>query len=138
MNKFQTFFLILSGFGLDLTGSSSVFVETLMGKNYMTHLVLFLLLCLVIFVPCLCQQDGFDNATTSVYVVTLKQAPTSHYHGDVTSLNDNDGFKDSGRTQFQKPRYHFSNFFFVAFFFIWGFVEMFCLFCCDLFIYIFF
>jgi hypothetical protein len=58
-------------------------------------------------VPCLCLKDGLDNVTTSVYVVTLKQAPTSHYYGgDLTSLNDdNNGFKDNGRTQFQKPRY---------------------------------
>ncbi|GAU35421.1 hypothetical protein TSUD_375110 [Trifolium subterraneum] len=78
-----------------------------MGKHHLTHLVLFLLFCLRFFVPCLCQKDGLDNVTTSVYVVTLNQAPTSHYYGgDLTSLNDeNNGFKDNGRTQFQKPRY---------------------------------
>ncbi|CAL5187004.1 unnamed protein product [Lathyrus oleraceus] len=74
-----------------------------MGKHNLTHFVLF---SLVILVPCLCLQDVLDNATTSVYVVTLKQAPTSHSYGVLTRFNDdNNGFKDNGRTQFQKPRY---------------------------------
>lgn len=101
------FFFTLAGFALDSTLPSSVFIETLMGKHNLTHFVLF---SLVILVPCLCLQDVLDNATTSVYVVTLKQAPTSHSYGVLTRLNDdNNGFKDNGRTQFQKPRYHSSN-----------------------------
>ncbi|XP_058722876.1 subtilisin-like protease SBT2.3 [Vicia villosa] len=76
-----------------------------MEKLHLTHFVFFI--SLVILVPCLCLQDVLDNATTSVYVVTLKQAPTSHSYGVLTRLNDdnNNGFKDNGRTQFQKPRY---------------------------------
>lgn len=79
-----------------------------MGKIHLSHLMLF---CLSMFVPCLCQQDDLDNVTTSVYVVTLKQAPTSHYYyGELTSLNES-GFKHNAsgteKTQFQKPRYHF-------------------------------
>jgi hypothetical protein len=106
--KNSSHFLLHSvGFALDSTRLSSVFLKNLMRKHHLTHLVLFLLFCLRFFVPCLCQKDGLDNITTSVYVVTLKQAPTSHYYGgDLTSLNDdNNGFKDNGRTQFQKPRY---------------------------------
>lgn len=97
-------FFILVGFALDSTSSSSVSIKTLMGKHHLTHLILF---GLVILVPCLCLQDVLDNATTSVYVVTLKQAPTSHSYGVLTRLSDdnNNGFKDNGRTQFQKPRY---------------------------------
>lgn len=97
------FFFTLAGFALDSTLPFSVFIETLMGKHNLTYFVLF---SLVILVPCLCLQDVLDNATTSVYVVTLKQAPTSHSYGVLTRLNDdNNGFKDNGRTQFQKPRY---------------------------------
>ncbi|XP_061361218.1 subtilisin-like protease SBT2.2 isoform X2 [Gastrolobium bilobum] len=73
-----------------------------MGNIYLAHFVV--LFWLGMLVSCLC-QDVSDDATTAVYIVALRQAPVSHYYGELRRVPN--GFKhdDSGRTQFQKPRY---------------------------------
>ncbi|XP_019415781.1 PREDICTED: subtilisin-like protease SBT2.2 [Lupinus angustifolius] len=72
----------------------------------MRNIYLVLLFCFGMFllVPCLCQHDSND-ATTYVYIVTLKEAPSSHYYSELRNVDN--GFKNDaiGRTQFQKPRY---------------------------------
>ncbi|MED6211218.1 hypothetical protein PIB30_071593 [Stylosanthes scabra] len=75
---------------------------------------LMLLFWLVLVVPyCLC-EDGSDDSTSAVYIVSLRNAPSSHYYGELTKMGSN-GFQvknggggggaSSGRTQFHKPRY---------------------------------
>lgn len=74
-----------------------------MGKNsFLVHLVV--VFCLGMVLPCLCVDDP-DNATSDVYVVTLRHAPASQYYGELKTVDN--GFKHdaSGRTQFHKPRY---------------------------------
>ncbi|XP_027364045.1 subtilisin-like protease SBT2.2 isoform X2 [Abrus precatorius] len=75
-----------------------------MGNICLAHFVVLFLLGML--VPCLCQDDS-DYATTSVYVVTLRHAPVSHYYGELRRKVVN-GLKEdafSGRTEFLKPRY---------------------------------
>ena len=69
------------------------------------HLVV-VVLCLGVVVPCLCQDDS-DDATTAVYIVALRHAPTSHYYGELREVGNGFQVKHgaSGRTQFHKPRY---------------------------------
>ncbi|KAL8033860.1 hypothetical protein ABFX02_13G184000 [Erythranthe guttata] len=46
-----------------------------------------LVVCLGIFVGCSFAQENADNIT-AVYIVTLKQAPTSHYYGELRVKHD--------------------------------------------------
>ncbi|RDY04507.1 Subtilisin-like protease SBT2.2, partial [Mucuna pruriens] len=75
-----------------------------MGNIYVAHwVVVVVVFCLGVFLPCLC-QDGSDDATTAVYVVTLRHAPVSHYYGVLR--REVNGFKEDaapGRTQFHTP-----------------------------------
>ncbi|KAL9403350.1 hypothetical protein Peur_000322 [Populus x canadensis] len=50
---------------------------------YLEHLVV-MVLSLGVLAGTLCQvDDGSENGTTAVYIVTLKQAPASHYYGEL-------------------------------------------------------
>lgn len=50
---------------------------------YLVHLMV-MVLTLGLLAGALCQvDDGSDNETTAVYIVTLKQAPASHYYGEL-------------------------------------------------------
>ncbi|KAJ6297879.1 hypothetical protein OIU76_019067 [Salix suchowensis] len=50
---------------------------------YSVYLVV-MVLSLGVLAGTLCQvEDGSDNGTTAVYIVTLKQAPASHYYGEL-------------------------------------------------------
>ena len=73
---------------------------------YLEHLVV-MVLSLGLLSGALCQvDDGSDNETTAVYIVTLKQAPTSHYYGELRK-NAN-VFKHGvprNPNQFHNPRY---------------------------------
>ncbi|CAL0320204.1 unnamed protein product [Lupinus luteus] len=63
-----------------------------------------LLFCfgMLLLVPCLCQHDSDD---ANVYIVALREAPSSHYYSELRSVGNGFKFDDSGRTQFQKPRF---------------------------------
>ena len=50
---------------------------------YLVHLVV-MVLSLGVLAGTLCQvDDGSENGTAAVYIVTLKQAPASHYYGEL-------------------------------------------------------
>ncbi|KAJ6950585.1 hypothetical protein NC651_004304 [Populus alba x Populus x berolinensis] len=50
---------------------------------YLVHLVV-MVLSLGVLAGTLCQvDDGSENGTTAVFIVTLKQAPASHYYGEL-------------------------------------------------------
>lgn len=69
-----------------------------------------LVLCLGIFVGCSFAQDNADNIT-GVYIVTLKQAPTSHYYGELRVKGNN----GSGRmSTLNKPRFDISYLFIIT------------------------
>ncbi|KAI4299836.1 hypothetical protein L6164_033260 [Bauhinia variegata] len=72
-----------------------------MGSVYWAYLVL--LVCLGMFLPTFCQNDS--DATSAVYIVTLRQPPTSHYNSELRKVSG--GFKHgaSGRSEFDKPRF---------------------------------
>ncbi|CAL0304868.1 unnamed protein product [Lupinus luteus] len=74
-----------------------------MGNIYLLLLLLFWF-GMFLHVPCLCQNDS-DDSTTYVYIVALREAPSSHYYSEFRSVDN--GLKNdaSGTTQFQKPRY---------------------------------
>lgn len=67
------------------------------------------LLFVGLFLSTLCQEDS-DEAITAVYIVTLKQAPSSHSYGqELKRLNNKHHFNNrhgnsSRLTRFQKPR----------------------------------
>ncbi|KAE9608215.1 hypothetical protein Lal_00003650 [Lupinus albus] len=65
--------------------------------------IYFVLFCfgMVLLVPCLCQHDSDD---ANVYIVALRKAP-SHYYRELRSVANGFKYDDSGRTQFQKPRF---------------------------------
>lgn len=52
-----------------------------MGKNFWAHIVVLIWLG-VFLLPSLCQDDS-DDATTAVYIVTLRQTPSSHYYSEL-------------------------------------------------------
>ncbi|KAF1892439.1 hypothetical protein Lal_00010904 [Lupinus albus] len=68
------------------------------------YLLLLFWFGMFLLVPCLCQHDS-DDSTIAVYIVALREAPSSHYYSELRSVDN--GFKNdaSGRIQFQKPRY---------------------------------
>jgi len=117
-----------AGVVFDPTGSSAFVLlfpyKILMGNINVAHLVVVVLFCFGLFLPCLCQGNS-DDATTDVYVVTLRHAPVSHYYGELR--REVNGFKDAaapGRTQFNKPRrYHLTQTqaWFEGFLWGWGF-----------------
>ncbi|GMP70985.1 hypothetical protein CsSME_00029586 [Camellia sinensis var. sinensis] len=70
-------------------------------------LQLMVVLCLGIFmVSTWCQHNG--DAITAVYIVTLKQAPTSHYYGEQLRVKSGNGLKHDGAsgstTRLDTPR----------------------------------
>ncbi|KAI8001391.1 Subtilisin-like protease SBT2.2 [Camellia lanceoleosa] len=70
-------------------------------------LQLMVVLCLGIFMVCTwCQHNG--DAITAVYIVTLKQAPTSHYYGEQLRVKSGNGLKHDGAsgstTRLDTPR----------------------------------
>ncbi|CAJ2662317.1 unnamed protein product [Trifolium pratense] len=54
--------------------------------------------------PCSCQND-LDDRTTAVYIVTLRQVPTSHYQDELSRLYNHFRHSASGRTGHHKPRH---------------------------------
>lgn len=61
-----------------------------------------------VVVGCSCAQRDVDNVT-AVYIVTLKQAPSSHFYGEVKvkqgyNIKSNESERMS---RFDKPRYDF-------------------------------
>lgn len=68
-----------------------------------THLVVLFFLGMVL-IPSVCQSDS----TTAVYIVTLRQAPASHYHHhELITVGNNSKHGSSGRrrTRVHKQRY---------------------------------
>ncbi|CAJ1938262.1 unnamed protein product [Sphenostylis stenocarpa] len=57
----------------------------------------------MLLIPSLCQSD----VTTAVYIVTLRQAPASHYHHELISVGNTSrhGAYGSRRTRVHKPRH---------------------------------
>ncbi|TKY60184.1 Subtilisin protease SBT2.5 [Spatholobus suberectus] len=53
----------------------------------------------MLLIPSLCQRD----ATTAVYIVTLRQAPTSHSHHELITVGN--GASGRRRTRLHKPRH---------------------------------
>lgn len=75
--------------------------KTQMEKNtYCVHLVVLLCFFGMLLIPSSCQVD----ATTAVYIVTLKQALTSHYQGELSRVYNHFRRGSSGRTRLDKPR----------------------------------
>lgn len=75
-----------------------------MGKIYWAHILV--LFCLAVFLlPSLCQGDS-DDETTAIYIVTLRQTPSSHFYGELRKVgNRSKNGASKKRTRFQKPRY---------------------------------
>ncbi|XP_054803176.1 subtilisin-like protease SBT2.2 isoform X2 [Prosopis cineraria] len=72
-----------------------------MGKIFWSHIVV--LFCLGAFLePFLCHDDS-DEPTSAVYIVTLRQTPSSHHYSE---FRVGKGFEHgaSERTRFHKPR----------------------------------
>lgn len=60
------------------------------------------MLCLGVFVGCCCAQSNADNVT-AVYIVTLKQASSPHFYGELrVKHNESDRM-----SRLDKPRYDF-------------------------------
>nr|AFK46367.1 unknown [Lotus japonicus] len=58
-----------------------------MGNSYLAHLVVLLSFLGMLLTPSSCQDDSDEyDATTAVYIVTLKQAPTSHNQDALTRV----------------------------------------------------
>jgi hypothetical protein len=76
-------------------------VHSRMDSIYWAHLVL--VLCFGVFVNSFCQGES-DANFTAVYIVSLRQAPSAHYNGELT--RDTTGFKHAspGRLNIHKPR----------------------------------
>lgn len=74
-----------------------------MGKNFWAHIVVLVWLA-VFLLPSLCQDDSDDAA---VYIVTLRQTPSSHYYGELRRVGNGSKHGASGRTRLHKPRYPF-------------------------------
>ncbi|XP_057422204.1 subtilisin-like protease SBT2.2 isoform X2 [Lotus japonicus] len=56
-----------------------------MGNSYLAHLVVMLSFLGMLLIPSSCQDDSNEyDATTAVYIVTLRQAPTSHNQEELT------------------------------------------------------
>ncbi|KAJ7969229.1 Subtilisin-like protease [Quillaja saponaria] len=73
-----------------------------MGRIYWVHLIV--VICLGMFVSSLCQDDS--DEITAVYIVTLRQAPVSHYYDELRRGVNGIKHGASGRlTRFHKPRY---------------------------------
>lgn len=84
-----------------------------MESIYGVHLmVVVLVLCLGMLMGTLCQNDTTTtDEFTAVYIVTLKQIPTSHYFGEVRKDRFNTDFIQgaSGKSNTlykHKPRYY--------------------------------
>ncbi|KAJ1386142.1 Peptidase S8/S53 domain [Sesbania bispinosa] len=58
----------------------------------------------MLLIPSLCQDDS-DDVTTAVYIVTLRQAPASHYEDELTRVGNHFRHGSSGRTRLHKPRH---------------------------------
>ncbi|KAI9126861.1 hypothetical protein K1719_002457 [Acacia pycnantha] len=72
-----------------------------MGKIFWAHIIV--LFCLGVFLlPCLCQNDS-DEPTTAVYIVTLRQNPSSHRFSEFRVGKDLK-HGPSERTRFHTPR----------------------------------
>lgn len=84
--------------------SGTLHSKTQMGNIYGTHLVVFCFLgMMLLIIPFSCQGDSVD-ATTAVYIVTLRQAPASHFQDELTSVGNHFRHGASGRTRLHKPR----------------------------------
>lgn len=72
---------------------------------YWPHLVMLFWLVMLLLTPSLCQDDS-DDTTTAVYIITLRQAPASHFQDELTRVGN--GFRHdtsgSARTRLHKPR----------------------------------
>ena len=76
-------------------------IHSRMDSIYWAHLVL--VLCFGVFVNSFCQGES-DANFTAVYIISLRQAPSAHYNGELT--RDTTGFKHAspGRLNIHKPR----------------------------------
>lgn len=87
--------------------------KTQMDNTCEAHLGVLCFLGMLLIMPSSCQDD-LDAATSgsAVYIVTLRQAPISHYQDELTRVGNHFRHGASGRTRFQKPRYTipFTNF----------------------------
>lgn len=65
------------------------------------------MLCLGVFLDCSFGQENADNIT-AVYIVTLKQAPTSHYYGELRVKHGHHIKRNGseGMNRLDKPRYN--------------------------------
>ncbi|KAI4297273.1 hypothetical protein L6164_037167 [Bauhinia variegata] len=72
-----------------------------MGSIYWADLIV--LFCLAMLLPSLCQDDS--DATSAVYIVTLRQAPTSHFNGELRKAGNHFKHDASRRSRFHKPRF---------------------------------
>lgn len=68
-----------------------------------------LLLCLWILVGC-CLGLNTSDSVTAVYIVTMKQAPVSHYYSEFRVKKEHQIKRSDSerRTRLDKPRYSFS------------------------------
>jgi hypothetical protein len=85
--------------------SGTLHSKTQMENTYGTHLVMVLcFLGMLLIMPSSCQDD-LDDGTNAVYIVTLRQVPTSHYQDELSRVYNHFRQSASGRTRSHKPRY---------------------------------
>ena len=82
--------------------------DSQMESSYGLQLVL--VLCLGMFMGFTKCEDIAD-AVTAVYIVTLRQAPASHYYDELRAMARNNGSKQT-RLDLDTPRYYFPHFIF--------------------------
>ncbi|WJX47425.1 hypothetical protein P8452_34117 [Trifolium repens] len=76
-----------------------------MENIYGAHLVMVLcFLGMLLIMPSYCQDD-LDDGTNAVYIVTLRQVPTSHYQDELSRVYNHFRHSASGRTRSHKPRH---------------------------------
>lgn len=85
--------------------SGALHSKTQMGNIYGAHLVVLCFIGMLIIPFSSCQDD---DATTDVYIVTLRQAPASHYQDDLARVYNHfrHGSSSVRRSRLHKPRYH--------------------------------
>lgn len=64
-------------------------------------------LCFGMFLSSLCQDDS--EVTSAVYIITLKQAHSSHYYGELRRDSHGSRHGASGRLNIHAPRYLLSS-----------------------------
>ena len=86
---------------------SGILFSQNMGSIYWVYLVL--ALCFGLFTTILSQEDSDSDTITSVYIVTLKQAPAAHYFEEELRRQSHHGFNHGstlGRlNRLHKPRH---------------------------------